>query len=735
MQVTDEPLVWASRTPQVTELIDTYKRCCPVTRGWDRLASNDDTRYCRWDNQWSDGKRHGTTENPALPWEGSSDTRVPTADDIIAETAAVKRLAFWRAILRPQPTEMGDIDQAAAQARMLDWLVKNRMLSRLAEEVPISSEYWDAYGWVVLSVTWDRKVQLRNVEITFDALLRAAAMGVPQIEQLPSMLLEPALDQETKQIIEELYQGYVLKSVPGLFADEVPRLRNGQQIIRDLRERQSATVPMPYLLRNEPTVTSLKPWHEIFIPPETTDIQRAPAIFVREWLSEVELRERAITDRYNEQWIEEALKHKGKISRWEVDQVSIDVESIGAAFGFLEDKSGLVEILHCYTRQLDANGVAGIWHTVIHPLVEGNTVGRAWAMHELLDYAHGLMPFVVGRREHASRRIIDSRGIPELVWCSQREEKVQRDSIVDNTSFATVPPILVPLSASKMLNAGGKTALPVPQYRFGPAAQVPVRPGQKPEFMERPPTPLVAFQLIELLERKADRRFGLMSPEIPPALVQLKQQDDVNGFLAMWRLAFHQVFSLTQQYLPADEWSRITGAPPMQSSAIEIDRQYDIVLSFDVRELDPDHVKAKLAAVKDVVLPVDSGGVIDRTKLVRLLLRAIDPSLVNELVQDNASASRRLFERVQTDMALMSLGNEVLYNDEVDPTASRQLEYAKQIIFGDSMGRGGNPRYQQQLQGDERFRTLFENWTKNRMQSVMQQENKQIGRTGVRPVT
>jgi hypothetical protein len=47
---------------------------------------------------------------------------------------------------------------------------------------------------------------------------------------------------------------------------------------------------------------------------------------------------------------------------------------------------------------------------------------------------------------------------------------------------------------------------------------------------------------------------------------------------------------------------------------------------------------------------------------------------------------------------------------------------------------GKNPKAQQMMQSDPHFRALVENMMKNLQMSAMQQQNKQIGRTGVTPV-
>lgn len=737
MNDAQDPLVYATPIPPITDLVDLFKECSPFSvDGFDRLNDADNVRYTRWANQSPDGKKRSTRETKAEPWEGASDTRVSLADDIIDETSAVKELAFWRSILRPQPVEIGDIDQSGAQARLLDWIVNNRLLQQLANEVPLSAQYWDAYGWTVLKVTWEQEVKLRYRRVTIgDLIAGASTVQDGPIANLPTMIQVPAMDSESAKILTQAYDQFVAATLGNSLAGDVPKVAQKviHKAIQDLRSTGAAEFPMPYLSRNDPSVVALKPWEDVFLPPHTTDIQKAQVVFHREFLSEADLRARILSHGYAEAWVEEAVKTKGKISAWHMDQAQAVIEQ---QFQTLNREHCLIEVVHAYQRLIDENNVLGIWCTTFSPHVTGDAQGRPLAAkHEFVDYGHGLMPFVAGKREHATRRVCDSRGIPELVWCAQREEKVQRDSIVDNTSFATLPPILVPMGRPVIpAQTGARGAGMATQYKFGPAYEVPYRVGAKPEFMERPPLPVVAFQLIELLERKVAHRFGRLQGDVPPTLSQMKQQRDVNGFLTMWRLAFKQMFALCQQYVGAEEYRRITGSDPQPIGPTELERQYDMLLAFDVRELDTDHVKAKLEAITKVVLPVDIGGTIDRTKLVKLLMRAIDPAAVKELLTDETAASRAIYDRVQNDIALMALGNELPYTDQVDPTSSRQLQYAQAIIFGDQMGGGGNPQYQQLLQSGGRFKELFENWVKNRQHSVQQIQNQTIGRTGVENV-
>ena len=74
----------------------------------------------------------------------------------------------------------------------------------------------------------------------------------------------------------------------------------------------------------------------------------------------------------------------------------------------------------------------------------------------------------------------------------------------------------------------------------------------------------------------------------------------------------------------------------------------------------------------------------------------------------------------------MALGNEAAYT-ETAPPAAQKMQFMQQIVQG-------NPKYQDQLNADERFNALLENYGKNLQQSVAQEQNKMVGRIGVQPV-
>jgi hypothetical protein len=331
-----------------------------------------------------------------------------------------------------------------------------------------------------------------------------------------------------------------------------------------------------------------------------------------------------------------------------------------------------------------------------------------------LQYAHGDQPFAVYRRERINRRISASRGVPELVMTWQQEKKVQRDALTDRTSLSISPPLKVPVRNM------GRT------YRLGPMKQVGVSRSDEIEWMEPPPgNPREALELIREIGTDANAYFGRVSEGVDPEHAAIKRQRMVNGFLSTWLVVFGQVLSLMQQFMTAEEWEEITGAPQPERSFERIQRRANYRLNYDIRDANAEFMLAKLKAFAELLLPMDSAGVFDRSKLASVAATWIDPSIARIVISDKAGASQKLFTQVQMDLALMALGNDVRMVEN-DPTAPTQLEFAKQIV-------GKNAKYQQLLQQDRGFAEKLDKWTKNRQFAVQQEQNKTIGRIGVDP--
>ena len=127
------------------------------------------------------------------------------------------------------------------------------------------------------------------------------------------------------------------------------------------------------------------------------------------------------------------------------------------------------------------------------------------------------------------------------------------------------------------------------------------------------------------------------------------------------------------------------------------------------------------------MVPLDVGGVLNRNRLIQMVIEAVAPESARDLIMDQTSASEQMFREVQSDIGMMMLGNEPMYREN-DPTAQARLQYAQDVL-------SKNPKAQQAAQSDPLFQSLLQNYVKNLEMSLMQQQNAQIGRMGVTPVS
>jgi hypothetical protein len=726
----DNALLRVSATkPRVAELIAEYQRCSPYTAGFNRLSENERIRFARWDHQSLDGRKHSTSEKAAEPWEGAADTQVFLSDDVCNENVAICTVAFWRSVVRAIGVEASDMEAGANATKALEWFMGAKLYRELVAEVELSAQYMQTYGACVLAPTWQREVAMSLKRVRFDELLEIAQQAEPgsPLAELPAMILDPDLEEEAVRVVQAVATEIVRTGFADALGAEPSELLDNYQVsttrcrkfVRGLRNEQLGEIPLPYFCKNQPNIAALKPHEDVFFPPYAADVQKS-RVFRKEWVSEYELRRRGALEGWDADWIEQAVLQKGKMSNWAATEGQPG-EPAATVFSWADStltQHDMIEVLYCYQWQLDEDNIPTLYYTVFHAAIteDPNRAGRELcAIHAPLDYEHKQMPFVVGLRERWNRSLTSSRGMPQVLNSRQIELKAQRDALRDLTSLAVVPPVLVPMG-------GGLNV----KYVFGPAAQNPVLGGRKPEFMEVPNRgAVVAFELWDRVEREVDNAAGRMSEGVPLPRVQVKQQMLVNNFLLMWTAAFQQLFGLVAQFMPKGEFLRVTGAEKPLPNGTEIASQHDFILSFDVRELDLEHILKEFKAISESVLPLDSAGVIDRARLVKVMVRAINPSLAKELIVEKEGASQQMFRKVQNDLLLMSAGNEPEYGMDAEPTAPMQLQFAEQII-------AANPKYQQALETDADFNERVKKYTQNLQFNIDQQQNKMVGRVGVK---
>jgi hypothetical protein len=694
-----DQFVYSTGSPDVTYLMAEFQRSLNYGSNNARVIDNDNVRLARWEGQSGDGKKHSDIRpdgDPAFPFEGASDVRVRLVDNTINEIVANLMTTFDRCNIRINGTEINDNGPAAGGNILMNWLM-NKIRPELRNEAELLANYTHQYGWSALHVFWEQEMSTRFQTIRIDEIKALSEQALAQDPTSPlGKLAEAVMDPAQEDFAVDLVTMY-LKDMA---------LKDLKKAIRSLREKGVANIPEQYVSKNLPCAVALKPFDEISFPPETIDLQRARVVFRRTFMTELELRQMAESDGWDKDFVDEAVKTAGMLNSFNDPNI---IPSASLLNYQINRNDNLIEVVYSYARLLDEDGVPGIYQTIFCPIAGT----ERYAKHELLGYAHGKYPFVIYRRERTRRPIMDCRGVPEIAAIDQLEIKAQKDSIRDRTAFVTMPPVMV----KKRLGGLNKVA---------PGVHLPVTSPDDYRFMPPPAGETqTAFNLMDRVEMHNAAYFGLAHPNIPPTKTQVTQQNMVNNWLSVWSETFNMVFSLTLQYMEPVEVERVCGMQLPQNSS-EISSMFDFHVKYDVRDIDSAYVIEKLKAITQFVLPLDAGGIIDRNKLVKAAVEAIDPDKAKELIMPAGSASQKVYKDIQSDIGLMMLGNEAQYVEN-DPAAPSKLQFLQDII-------GKNPKAQQMMNGDQHFRALVENYIKNLQMSVTQEQNKVIGRTGVTPV-
>lgn len=688
----EDKIANASDKPDIQYLSDELNRSLYYGGNMSRLTTSDDQRMCRWEGQSDDGKKHEEYLGyEPFPFEGSSDVRNRLIDNVINQLVMLCMSSWQRANIRVSGIEINDAEKSAAAHTLMHWIVNNRIRPELEREAELWCQYAFQFGWSAMHVGWERRIAKRNDTITLQDIAQAAMQG--------NGLLGQVFESINNKQVSDLSIMLVSQS---LMCDK----SEAKRIIESIIMTGSADYEMPYVQRNLPVVAALKPFDEIAFPPETVELQEARMIFKRTFMTEVQMKSIGLTEGWSQEFMDEAVNTAGKSGYLHDSNLVPLINSVPNA---VEKANNLIEIVYCYARQLDEKGNASIYYTVFCPQTQNDLFGK----HEILDYAHGEYPFVELRRERLRRPVVESRGIPEILFTDQEELKAQHDASRDRTAFEVMPPMTV----SRRLGNN---------QRIGPGQLLPV--ANKDDYAWLPPpsgTPATAFALMERIELKVAQSFGLYHPNVIPAQTQMTQQFIVNNFFLSWSQVYRQVFALAMQYMLPEEIERICGVP-IKYDETEVNQMFDFSVKFDVRELDTNFVIEKLKAINQFVLPMDTGGNIDRSKLIKATVDAIAPESAKDIFIDQRTATQKQYREVQNDLAMMMLGLEAQYTEN-DPQAGIKMQALQDIM-------SKNPKAQQAVQTDGVVQALFQNYQKNLQMSLMQQQNAQIGRTGVTPV-
>lgn len=582
----------------------------------DRHASATAVRECLWPGQSPDGRKHqdALDGKPAFPFEGASDARVRLADMVINERVMIKLAAA----LRNRPVVTGlELNHAALGKKLttlLHWVLANKLGADYVRELLRLCNYieGDSPAAAVMGVWWNAEPALELKTITLEELkqelLQTFGLAPERLAELEAALYNPANDEMNAEAL----QGIIDHITPA----------RACTMVKELRESGRAQYPCPYLRKDQPVLAAYRLWEDLFVPINLTDAKRSPYFFLREWLTEVELKTRQVTHRYEADFVDETLKHEGE-TVFPTDKRALDGSTDEPSQETRADRRGKFEVWTALYWAVNEDNIPGLFYQTFHHSVDTPAHER-----RLLEYLHGEYPFTWFSREYHTNRLLDARGIPELIAGEQMTQKLLVDSFNDHVSLATVPPIKVPSRMSKT------------RLVIGPLKKIEEkRPGEI-EWMNPPAYPQANQVAHEQSARRINEYFARLVDGITPVLQQLHMQHEATVFLMSLTDALTQVLQLCQQFISDEELNLICGEDgiPIARSRAEIQGKFRVELTFDPRHLDQEYLKTIAEVVKNLIVPLDTQNTVMRDKLVRFLFTAINPWLATQTLAPEQAA-------------------------------------------------------------------------------------------------
>jgi hypothetical protein len=561
--------------------------------------------YSQWQGQTIDGRKHAAFQTECFPWDGASDSRLRIVATLISDQVSVRKFAFFQSKIQARSVRpLQQAGESNKSTKLLQWTVYNHMWPQVLREVPLVFNWWQGYGVGFLGIEWEQQRRLEYHQISLQDLaqiLGALGAGQDEAGQLMEVLMDPTHEDELTTLMQQLSP---ILSRP-----------DARKIVTSLRNTGTAQVPVAYPFINKPRWTALRPCVDVLFPSETSDLQEA-RWFCRmdDWVSETEVKDRIETDGYDPAFVDELLKHKG-------------VAGLSSQPWTTRDNSpprsyrNLMQLYHFYYKALE-NGTPCMYKTVFNPLVKDKGGKCLCAKHGMAEYHHGQYPAIEFCRRTEDRRILGSMGIAEESYTDELDIKRQQDGLSDRTSLCHRPPMIVPYSRVKDIKG-----TPIPGAVLGVS-----RP-REVDWMPMPPTDATPVQVIQMVQGRIDRRYGLFGAEVDPELKQMRRQEAGQDTLALMGLVLEQTWQLIQQYESPEDVAEVAGelAKPFPVSREDIQGKHEITATTDMRMLDADYAQEKLQLIGQAMAFKQEG------MLFNMAVEAIDPDAADALQQSQVS--------------------------------------------------------------------------------------------------
>lgn len=691
-----------------------------------QMRENEDLRVCWWAGQTKDGRRHGTQDTPARPWENAADHRVHLVQELMNERTAVRQRAMKSARITLRGRTVDDQKKAALLKQVVDYHLKTEMGDEMEDESKYLSNWSQNYGHSILYTGWQTERQLEERTISISTLQQARAAQIIAEEEVRLAQMGQELNAEVKALMQQAAFQEVLEWIESdsgrlrliellqlLDEDLAGMGKQGQsealRAINQLRRKQEATYHAPFLKKSCPKWEALQPMVDVFYPTETRKLQEARWIARVRWMTKVELLSWAAEEKLNADWLREVLKHPGKcmdltgLAEWVLSAAGTRLTGKTQAAWSAETKDRHYQVVEIHWRAFTPFGVPVLYRTIAHGMVQ-----TGFGKHEVCKAYHGEYPFHDLREEQWDKLLLSGRGVPELIGTAQQAVKAQWDARTNTASISTLPPLTGPAGST-----------PPPQ---GPGVYVEQPRGGEVEWLQPPPPDNRSMEIEATILKRVDRLYGRISENVPETLQVLLQGMLTADTLRFLKRALTMTVQLIQQYTPDLEGRRITGTDEYVSATREeIQGQFDIEVEWDVRDLSLDWVEQKLKFYTDLLIPLDNRGIIDRSAIIQTAAESIDPVAAQRFVRTGQQADR--IETEEENAALSTIFSGGLPQFIVGVNH----ELRAQIMQDDLKE---SPVRQNIMRAQPDIAAVWENRLQKHLMQIQQEANKQAGIEG-----
>lgn len=731
----------------LNDLKDALNRASAINI-WNRVQHNHYTRYLWWpgsvqDTDWSVRKMPIPGQKPPLPWPNAANLKVRICDAVVKDWCDLIGVADSRAMPHILPTMMDPadsekMDKAGGWGAVYEYYAERCELELHRAKSAWREIAWE-YGHSLLYVGWRRQKEIRKR--TLDAqtvfnLIAAIEINAGVDPRTASADAAAAIMFEEETLVAALLE-----------IDPDMSIAEAKRVAAKLPDGKPVDYSVAVVVSEQPDVKALINGLHAFCPPETTDAQSALFWVLPEWVSDVEMRARVQSEGWDEEAVEKIIKDAVPGRATFFDTMSfgtylaqpINWALTGGMIGMGVAAWDPVGETNCRQWQLlkvlyratdPATGVPVQYETIFHPDQTDYPVLHEWSTRAKAGY-----PICDYKREESAPTLWDSRGVGEVVYSEQQEMKEMADFCYNNAQITLRPPYEVSSRSemsSKELTPGLKV---ITSSSFGN--------GLKKVDIGGDSRPAIEVQKMALYRVNDYFKRG-NSDEMDPIAKTVAQQARINDYMKCAKRAMRMLFSTIQQFAPANiKAAAVNGEPSnLDLTSADIQGDFSVFMEFDVTDLDPKAIEARAKMVREFMAPLDNQGAIQVQPLLKMLMMCAFPKAWKSMIADVNEAKQQQ-TKIAVDNALRVLnGIEAEYVSGGNPKLRAQI--TKSIFTMPTLDENGQPMVDentgQVIPGrpsnlyntSPDVRALADNLMKHEEFEAAQQDNREVGRKGVK---